>query len=396
MALIQFMSAGLESTAVPTTVHCDHLIVSRDGETEDLPRALEAHQEVYDFMESACQRYNMGFWKPGAGIIHQNVLENYAFPGGMMVGTDSHTPNAGGIGMIAIGVGGADAVDVMAGLPLELIAPRVLGVKLTGELTKWASPKDVINKLASLISVKGGTGSIVEYFGSGTKGLSATGMATICNMGAETGATTSIFPYSPQMAAYLRANNRPDMAQAVETVSHELRADHGAEYDRVIEIDLSTLEPQINGPFTPDLATPLSKFHSAVKENAWPKLTAGLIGSCTNSSFEDMTRAASVAQQALDAGLKPKVPLLVSPGSLQTRRTLENAGIVDVLEKVGATMLTNACGPCCGSWDRTDMPKVSILPILRFVYCDHHLLTGAHRGHPTPSSPHTIVTFPVD
>lgn len=347
-------------------------------------------------MKSACQRYNMGFWKPGAGIIHQIVLENYAFPGGMMVGTDSHTPNAGGMGMIAIGVGGADAVDVMAGLPLELIAPRVLGVKLTGELTKWASPKDVINKLASLISVKGGTGSIVEYFGPGTKGLSATGMATICNMGAETGATTSIFPYSPQMAAYLRANNRPDMAQAVETVSHELRADHGAEYDRVIEIDLSTLEPQINGPFTPDLATPLSKFHSAVKENAWPKLTAGLIGSCTNSSFEDMTRAASVAQQALDAGLKPKVPLLVSPGSLQTRRTLENAGIVDVLEKVGATMLTNACGPCCGSWDRTDMPKVSILPILRFVYCDHHLLTGAHRGHPTPSSPHTIVTFPVD
>ncbi|KNG88386.1 putative aconitase [Aspergillus nomiae NRRL 13137] len=357
MALIQFMSAGLESTAVPTTVHCDHLIVSRDGETEDLPRALEAHQEVYDFMESACQRYNMGFWKPGAGIIHQIVLENYAFPGGIMVGTDSHTPNAGGMGMIAIGVGGADAVDVMAGLPLELTAPRVLGVKLTGELTGWASPKDVINMLASLISVKGGTGSIVEYFGPGTKGLSATGMATICNMGAETGATTSIFPYSPQMAAYLRANHRPDMAQAVESVSHELRADHGAEYDRVIEIDLSTLEPQINGPFTPDLATPLSKFQSAVNGNGWPKLTAGLIGSCTNSSFEDMTRAASVAQQALDAGLKPKVPLLVSPGSLQTRRTLENAGIIDVLDKVGATMLTNACGPCCGSWDRTDMPK---------------------------------------
>ncbi|XHG01917.1 hypothetical protein AWENTII_005286 [Aspergillus wentii] len=358
MALIQFMSAGLESTAVPTTVHCDHLIVSRDGEAQDLPRALDAHREVYEFMESACQKYNMGFWKPGAGIIHQIVLENYAFPGGMMVGTDSHTPNAGGMGMIAIGVGGADAVDVMAGLPLELTAPKVLGVRLTGQLSRWASPKDIINTVAGMISVKGGTGSIIEYFGPGAATLSATGMATVCNMGAETGATTSVFPYAPQMADYLHANNRADMATAVQRISSELRADQGAEYDCVIDIDLSALEPRINGPFTPDLSTPLSKFSDAVEGNEWPgKLTAGLIGSCTNSSFEDMGRAASLAQQALDAGLKPKMPLLVSPGSLQTRDTLEKADILQVFEKLGATMLPNACGPCCGSWDRVDMPK---------------------------------------
>ncbi|KAJ5613731.1 hypothetical protein N7528_007385 [Penicillium herquei] len=358
MALIQFMSAGMESAAVPTTVHCDHLIVSRDGEAQDLARALEAHREVYEFMESACQKYNMGFWKPGAGIIHQIVLENYAFPSGMMIGTDSHTPNAGGLGMIAIGVGGADAVDVMAGLPLELKAPKVLGVRLTGELTRWASPKDIINAVAGEISVKGGTGSIIEYFGPGAKTLSATGMATVCNMGAETGATTSIFPYAPQMAEYLRSNHRHEMAAAVESIAQELQADEGAEYDSVIELDLSTLEPRINGPFTPDLSTPLSHFGAAAKENNWPaKLTAGLIGSCTNSSFEDMGRAASLAQQALDAGLKPKMPLLISPGSLQTRDTLKEAGILPVFEKLGATMLPNACGPCCGSWDRVDMPK---------------------------------------
>ncbi|KAJ5095515.1 hypothetical protein NUU61_004871 [Penicillium alfredii] len=288
----------------------------------------------------------MGFWKPGASIIHQIVLENHAFPGGMMVGTDSHTPNAGGMGMIAIGVGGADAVDVMAGLPLELTAPKVLGVRLTGELSKWASPKDIINTIAGMISVKGGTGSIIEYYGPGAQTLSATGMATVCNMGAETGATTSLFPYAPQMADYLRANSQPDMARAVEWISPELHADEGAEYDHVIQIDLSTLEPCINGPFTPDLSTPVSKFGSAVAENKWPdNLTAGLIGSCTNSSFEDMGRAASLAQQALDVGLKPKMPLLVSPGSLQTRETLEKAGILQVFEKLGATMLPNACGP---------------------------------------------------
>ncbi|KAL4887625.1 hypothetical protein BJY04DRAFT_225540 [Aspergillus karnatakaensis] len=357
MALIQFMSAGMDTAAVPTTVHCDHLIVSRDGEQADLPRALEAHKEVYEFMESACQRYGMGFWKPGAGIIHQIVLENYAYPGGMIVGTDSHTPNAGGMGMIAIGVGGADAVDVMAGLPFELTAPKVLGVRLHGALSGWASPKDIINKLAGIVSVKGGTGSIIEYFGPGTQTLSATGMATVCNMGAETGATTSIFPYAPSMAEYLRANHRPDMAAAVEGVQHELRADEGAEYDQVIDIDLSTLEPHINGPFTPDLATPVSKFRSAVEENKWPALTAGLIGSCTNSSFHDLSRAASLAQQALDAGIRPAMPLLLSPGSLQTRDTLEKAEILQVFEKAGATMLPNACGPCCGSWDRADMPK---------------------------------------
>ncbi|CAG7940112.1 unnamed protein product [Penicillium olsonii] len=358
MALIQFMSAGMKSAAVPTTVHCDHLIVSRDGEAEDLSRALDSHREVYEFMESACQKYDMGFWKPGAGIIHQIVLENYAFPSGMMIGTDSHTPNAGGLGMIAIGVGGADAVDVMAGLPLELKAPKILGVRLTGELSRWASPKDIINAVVGELSVKGGTGSIIEYFGPGVKTLSATGMATVCNMGAETGATTSIFPYAAQMADYLRSNHRHEMASAIDSISPELRADDGAEYDRVIDIDLSTLEPRINGPFTPDLSTPLSQFGDATRENGWPEeLTAGLIGSCTNSSFEDMSRAASLAKQALEAGLKPKMPLLISPGSLQTRETLEEAGILPIFGQLGATMLPNACGPCCGSWDRVDMPK---------------------------------------
>ena len=369
MALIQFMSAGMESAAVPTTVHCDHLIVSREGEEKDLPRALEAHGEVYDFMESACQKYNMGFWKPGAGIIHQIVLENYAFPSGMMIGTDSHTPNAGGLGMIAIGVGGADAVDVMAGLPLELKAPKILGVRLTGQLSQWSSPKDIISAVAGEISVKGGTGSIIEYFGPGTKSLSTTGMATVCNMGAETGATTSIFPYAPQMLDYLRSTHRHEMASAVSQIAPELQADEGAEYDRVIEIDLSTLEPRINGPFTPDFSTSLSKFSDAVEENRWPKeLTAGLIGSCTNSSFEDMSRAASLGQQALDAGLKPKMPLLISPGSLQTRDTLEEAGILSVFKKLGATMLPNACGPCCGSWDRVDMPKVRQFTPLALIW----------------------------
>jgi aconitate hydratase len=256
--LIQFMSAGLDTAAVPTTVHCDHLIVSQDGEEVDLSRALEAHREVYDFMESACQKYKMGFWRPGAGIIHQIVLENYAYPAGMMVGTDSHTPNAGGMDMIAIGVGGADAVDVMAGLPLELTAPRILGVRLHGALSGWASPKDIINKIAGMISVKGGTRSIIEYFGPGIQTLSVTGMATVCNMGAEAGATTSIFPYTASMAEYLRANRRPDMAAAVEAIAHELRSDKGAEYDQIIDIDLSSLEPHINGLFTPDLSTPMS------------------------------------------------------------------------------------------------------------------------------------------
>lgn len=358
MALIQFMSAGLDAAAVPTTVHCDHLIVGRNGGVEDLPKAIDAHHEVYEFMASACRRYNMGFWKPGAGIIHQIVLENYAFPAGLIIGTDSHTPNAGGMGMIAVGVGGAEAVDVMAGLPFEVTAPHIIGIHLTGRLSGWASPKDVINKVASMLTVKGGTGSVIEYFGPGTDTLSATGMATICNMGAETGATTSIFPYASAMADYLRANRRSSVADAVAFAQHEMGADQGAEYDKVIDIDLSSLEPLINGPFTPDLSTPVSKFGQTVKEQGWPSaLSAGLIGSCTNSSFEDMSRAASLGKQALDAGLKPKMPLLVSPGSEQTRATLDKAGILDVFEQLESTLLTNACGPCCGSWDRQDMEK---------------------------------------
>ncbi|KAI8670241.1 Aconitate hydratase, mitochondrial [Fusarium keratoplasticum] len=343
MAIIQFMTAGLDKTAVPTTVHCDHLIVGRDGSQKDLAGALASHGEVYEFMSSACQRYNMGFWKPNAGIIHQIVLENYAYPGGMLIGTDSHTPNAGGMGMIAVGVGGADAVDVMSGLPLEITAPNVVGVKLMGQLSGWASPKDVINKVAGILGVKGGTGNIIEYFGPGAATISASGMASITNMGAETGATTSLFPYSDAMSAYLRATRRPELAEAVQVAKHELRADEGAEYDRIIEIDLSTLEPRINGPFTPDLSTPISKFGQAARENQWPeKLTAGLIGSCTNSSFEDLSRAASLAQQALDAGLKPKMPLLLSPGSEQTNQTLKREGVIDVFERLGSKGTPNS------------------------------------------------------
>ncbi|KAH8734158.1 hypothetical protein BGZ61DRAFT_474764 [Ilyonectria robusta] len=358
MALIQFMSDGLDSTAVPTTIHCDHLIVSKDGEEKDLPNALGMHSEVYDFMSSAAKRFNMGFWKPGAGIIHQTVLENYAFPGGLMVGTDSHTPNAGGMGMVAIGVGGADAVDVMAGLHFELTAPRIIGIRLSGKLSGWATPKDIINHLAGILTVKGGTGSILEFFGPGTETLSATGMATVTNMGAETGATTSIFPFSEVMGRYLEATNRHDIAQAVRFASHELRADEQVEYDRVVEIDLSSLEPRINGPFTPDLSTPMSKFAETVLHESWPRnLTAGLIGSCTNSSFENMTKAAAVAKQALDAGLRPKMPLLLSPGSEQTRQTLQDSGALDTFKQLQSTLLTNACGPCCGSWDRQDMKK---------------------------------------
>ncbi|KAH6887488.1 putative aconitase [Thelonectria olida] len=358
MALIQFMSAGLDSTAVPTTIHCDHLIVGKNGHDTDLPNALNTHSEVYDFMSSAAKRYSMGFWKPGAGIIHQTVLENYAFPGGLMVGTDSHTPNAGGLGMIAIGVGGADAVDVMAGLHFELTAPKIIGVRLTGRLSGWATPKDIINTLAGILTVKGGTGSIVEFFGPGVNTISCTGMASICNMGAETGATTSVFPFTEAMSRYLEATHRDEIAQAVRFASHELRADSGVEYDRVVEIDLSSLEPTINGPFTPDLSTPLSKFAESVHREAWPRnLTAGLIGSCTNSSFEDVTRAADVAKQALNAGLTPKMPLLLSPGSEQTRQTLEDSGALETFAKLESTLLTNACGPCCGSWDRQDMKK---------------------------------------
>lgn len=360
MALIQFISAGLDQVAVPTTVHCDHLVVAKDGGKTDLATANSVNREVYDFMMSACRRYGAGFWKPGSGIIHQIVLENYAYPGGLMIGTDSHPPNGGGLGMAAIGVGGADAVDVMAGLAWELKYPKVIGVHLTGKLSGWASPKDVILHLADKLTVKGATGAIIEYFGEGVDHVSATGMGTICNMGAETGATTSMFPYTKAMGDYLDATNRSWIKHALGPWQTDLRADVGAEYDQVIEIDLSKIEPLINGPSTPDLSTPVSRFKYAVEEHSWTnELSAGLIGSCTNSSFEDMSRAANLAQQALDAGLKPKAPLTLSPGSERTRRTLEDAGVLDVFQRAGSMLLANACGPCCGSWSRDDIEKVS-------------------------------------
>ncbi|KAF2011987.1 aconitate hydratase [Aaosphaeria arxii CBS 175.79] len=358
MALIQFMSAGLDSVKVPTTIHCDHLIVAKDGYATDLAKATADNEEVYKFLESVCKRYGAGFWKPGAGIIHQIVLENYAYPGGLMIGTDSHTPNAGGLGMAAIGVGGADAVDVMSGLAWELKTPKVIGVNLTGKLSEWASPKDVILRLAGELTVKGATGSIIEYFGEGVKSLSCTGMATITNMGAETGATTSMFPFTEAMGAYLEATGRSDIREASSSWRHLLRADEGAEYDRVINIDLSSLEPFINGPSTPDLAIPLTEFKQAVAKSDWDnRVSAGLIGSCTNSSFEDISRVAHLAKQAMAAGLKPQAPLYLSPGSEATRATLQDSGVLEVFEEAGAKLLSNACGPCCGSWDRQEMPK---------------------------------------
>jgi len=358
MATLQFISAGLPKTAVPTTIHCDHLIAAEIGASKDLAKANLDNKEVYDFLASAGAKYGMGFWKPGSGIIHQIVLENYAIPGGMMIGTDSHTPNAGGLGMIAVGVGGADAVDVMAGLPWELKAPKVIGVKLTGKLHEWTSPKDVILKVAGILTVKGGTGAIVEYHGPGVESLSCTGMATICNMGAEIGATTSIFPYNHRMADYLKATKRGDIASLADAFKSHLTPDAGCTYDQLIEIDLNTLEPHINGPFTPDLAHPLSKFAEAVETNKWPaELKVGLIGSCTNSSYEDMTRSASLVQQALDRGVKFKSIFDCTPGSEQVRATIERDGIISVFEKAGGVVLANACGPCIGQWNRNDVPK---------------------------------------
>ncbi|KAI8394071.1 aconitate hydratase [Radiomyces spectabilis] len=358
MALLQFMSAGLPSVAVPTTVHCDHLIEAQIGGPKDLARAIDINKEVYDFLATATAKYNIGFWRPGSGIIHQIILENYAFPGGLMIGTDSHTPNAGGLGMVAIGVGGADAVDVMADIPWELKCPKVIGVKLHGKLSGWTSPKDVILKVAGILTVKGGTGAIVEYLGDGVDSISCTGMGTICNMGAEIGATTSMFPFNNRMGDYLRATNRGDIAKYAESFAHNLRADEGAQYDELIEIDLDKLEPHINGPFTPDLATPLSKFKDAVKENDWPQeLKVGLIGSCTNSSYEDMARSASLAQQAADHGVKVKSKFTITPGSEQIRATIERDGIMDILTNAGGVVLANACGPCIGQWDRKDVKK---------------------------------------
>lgn len=359
MALLQFMNAGKDKSAVPATVHCDHLIQANIGAKEDIRTATQGNSEVYDFLKSVSDKFGIGFWKPGAGIIHQVVLENYAFPGGMMVGTDSHTPNAGGLGMVAIGVGGADAVDVMTGMEWELKMPKLIGVKLTGKLSGWASPKDVILKLAGILTVKGGTNAIIEYFGEGASSLSATGKATICNMGAEVGATTSLFPYDLNMATYLRATGRDDIATSCDAIQDYLEADLEVRarpdeyYDRVIVINLSELEPHINGPFTPDAATPISEFAAKVKANGYPrKMEVGLIGSCTNSSYQDLSRAVSIARQAFEDKIPVAAPLIINPGSELIRYTAERDGIIGDFEKIGATIMANACGPCIGQWKR--------------------------------------------
>ncbi len=364
MALLQFMQAGKDKVAVPSTVHCDHLIQAKVGAAADLQHANKANKEVFDFLSSVSNKYGIGFWKPGAGIIHQVVLENYAFPGGMMIGTDSHTVNAGGLGMVAIGVGGADAVDVMAGMPWELKFPRLIGVKLTGKLSGWTAAKDVILKVAGILTVKGGTGAIVEYFGEGADSISCTGKGTICNMGAEIGATTSLFGYDERMSEYLKGTRRAKVAEEADKIAEHLSGDpevyeHPEKYfDQVIEINLSELEPHINGPFTPDLATPVSEFAKAVKENGWPeKLEVGLIGSCTNSSYEDITRAASVAQQALDKKLKVRSEYTVTPGSEQVRFTVDRDGYLEIFENIGGVVLANACGPCIGQWARHGADK---------------------------------------
>jgi aconitate hydratase len=362
MALLQFMHAGRKTAAVPSTVHCDHLIQAQVGAKDDLARAKDENSEVFNFLESVSKKYGVGFWKPGAGIIHQVVLENYAFPGGMMIGTDSHTPNAGGLGMIAIGVGGADAVDVMSGMPWELKWPKLIGVKLTGKLSGWTSPKDVILKVAGILTVKGGTGAIVEYFGEGANSISCTGKGTICNMGAEIGATTSLFAFDEKMSAYLKSTDRNDIAELAEKHAQLLRADDEiAEdpekyFDQVIEINLDELEPHLNGPFTPDLAWPISKMKEAVKENDYPdNISVGLIGSCTNSSYEDIDRSANIAKQALAKGLKAKSQFTITPGSEQVRATIERDGQLKTFEEFGGVVLANACGPCIGMWKRMDI-----------------------------------------
>lgn len=364
MALLQFMQAGRPKVAVPSTVHCDHLITAKDGAEFDLPAANTESKEVFDFLASVSNKYGIGFWKPGAGIIHQVVLENYAFPGGLMIGTDSHTVNAGGLGMIAIGVGGADACDVMAGLPWELKFPKLVGVKLTGKLSGWTAPKDVILKVAGILTVKGGTGAIIEYFGEGAESLSCTGKGTICNMGAEVGATTSTFGYDESMERYLRATNRADIADAANAIKEHLTGDPEVYanpeqyFDQLIEINLSELEPYLNGPFTPDLATPISKMKEVAAENGWPmKIDVGLIGSCTNSSYEDISRAVSVAKQVEEKGLKTAAQYCINPGSEQIRYTVERDGYLDTFKNIGAKIFTNACGPCIGMWDRVGSEK---------------------------------------
>jgi aconitate hydratase len=364
MALLQFMQAGRPKVAVPSTVHCDHLITAKVGAKNDLAVANSESKEVYDFLASVSNKYGIGFWKPGAGIIHQVVLENYAFPGGMMIGTDSHTVNAGGLGMIAIGVGGADACDVMAGLPWELKMPKLIGIKLTGKLNGWASAKDVILKVAGILTVKGGTDKVIEYFGEGANSLSCTGKGTICNMGAEVGATTSTFGYDESMSRYLKATGRADVAALADAIKEHLTgdaavyADPTKYFDEVIEINLSELEPHVNGPFTPDLATPISQLKAAAEKNGWPlKVEAGLIGSCTNSSYEDIARAVSLAKQVSSKNLKSKAEFMINPGSEQIRYTIERDGFLKVFDEVGATVFTNACGPCIGMWDRVGAEK---------------------------------------
>ena len=359
MALLQFSTCGRDKVAVPSTVHCDHLIQAKTGAVEDLATAMDVNKEVHDFLASISNKYGIGFWRAGAGIIHQVVLENYAFPGGMMIGTDSHTPNAGGLGMIAIGVGGADAVDVMAGLPWELKMPKLIGVKLTGKMSGWTSAKDIILKVAGVLTVKGGTGAIVEYFGEGADSLSCTGKATICNMGAEIGATCSMFGYDEKMGDYLRGTNREHVAQLANGVYKDLRADQEvydnpeAFYDQLIEINLDTLEPYVNGPFTPDLATPISQMAAAVKEHGWPdEVEVALIGSCTNSSYEDISRSAFIARNAMDKGLKAKSEFTITPGSEMVRYTIARDGMLDTFGQMGGVVLANACGPCIGQWAR--------------------------------------------
>ncbi|MGC9343889.1 MAG: aconitate hydratase, partial [Bacteroidales bacterium] len=403
MALLQFMQAGKDKAAVPSTVHCDHLIQAKVGAKKDLEVANEANKEVFDFLSSVSNKYGIGFWKPGAGIIHQVVLENYAFPGGMMIGTDSHTVNAGGLGMVAIGVGGADAVDVMAGMPWELKFPRLIGVKLTGKMSGWTSAKDVILKVAGILTVKGGTGFILEYFGEGADSISCTGKGTICNMGAEIGATTSLFGYDDKMKVYLEGTGRAEVAGMAEEIKEHLTGDEDVYknpekyFDKVIEINLSELEPHVNGPFSPDKAWPLSEFSKAVVENGYPAdLEVGLIGSCTNSSYEDITRAASVAQQALDKKLKVKSEFTITPGSEQVRYTIERDGLLKVFEDIGGVVLANACGPCIGQWARHNSDKErknSIITSFNRNFAKRN--DGNPNTHAFVASPEVVTAFAI-
>ncbi|CAG7718283.1 unnamed protein product [Allacma fusca] len=389
MAMLQFISSGLPRVAVPSTIHCDHLIEAKTGGVEDLARAKDTNKEVYNFLATAAQKYGVGFWKPGSGIIHQIILENYAFPGLVMIGTDSHTPNGGGLGGLCIGVGGADAVDVMADIPWELKCPNVIGVKLTGRLSGWTSAKDVILKVAGILTVKGGTGAIVEYTGPGVESISCTGMATICNMGAEIGATTSVFPYGGRMKKYLEATGRKDIANLADKYASLLTPDSGAQYDRVVEINLDELEPHVNGPFTPDLAHPISKLGENARKAGWPlDIKVGLIGSCTNSSYEDMGRVASIAREAMDHGLKSKIEFDVTPGSEQIRATIERDGIAQTLREFGGTVLANACGPCIGQWARSDVKKGEKNTI---VSSYNRNFTGRNDANPAT---HAFVTSP--